>query len=99
MLYYGDHIQEYPDEVSRLSHLLQHAHREIKQLKTRVRELSKRDDLMAAEQSAEILECKGHQVKDLADRKGLPYMMIGNRRFYRRSQIEKLRDQLTQARG
>ena len=96
-MYYGDN--EWHEEASRLSNLIALLTKENQKLKERVRELSKKDELLAAEQSALILGCKGFQVKDLADRHGLKYSLIGNRRFYRRSVIEKLRDQLMQARG
>jgi hypothetical protein len=93
MLYYGDQ-----DEVSRLTHLLTRTRQENKSLKEELRKLKNQDEWLAAEQSAEILNCKGHQVKDFGDRYGLAYTVFGSRRFHKRSEIEKLRDQLRQAR-
>jgi hypothetical protein len=104
MIYYGDKqdwmlenkAKEYQEENERLTRLLARAINEAERWKKKAKELSKRDELLAAEQSSEILEVPGYLVRELCDRRGLKYTLIGNRRFYRRSVIEKLKTQLYQ---
>lgn len=106
MLYYGDQVNDWRAEVRRLRQVnvrrelrIEKLEETIRSLKARIRELTQRKELLAAEQSAEILECKPFEVKYLAFRHGLTATQIGNRLFFHRQDIEQLRDKRMQARG